>query len=383
VLTLVLIGSLLPFTNVKHIMTEQTFFFASMLLLYGIVAYLLARTNREAGLALTVLAAGAVLMTLTRPQGAFVIPLAFGIAAVLVWPRAWAPFVAAVVAFAVVWSVQVADRRMRGDTYSSAGSLDNSNMTGSMLLFALYGANIRVGPENGTASAELKALLLDELAKPDTLARKAGYLASVPPQDVPAYVDQIFNEPDGNTWTLLSFWALKDRLGAKGADRLLVRVSLEAMLAHPGETAWLLIERLYETFFNPSMLVVPSHAQFPAGTFRSTLADEIAAAGDYTEVAPIDRTIDRNVRWVMQAAILLAIVTLPVALRCATWRISIALLILALYLNFTVAAGNHPLFRYAIYAIPMTLLCAYVGIVATVSVLRDRYARIVDKGAAG
>jgi hypothetical protein len=46
---------------VKHIMTEQTFFFETMLSVYGIVAYLLART-----LALAILAAGTVLMTLTR-----------------------------------------------------------------------------------------------------------------------------------------------------------------------------------------------------------------------------------------------------------------------------------------------------------------------------
>ena len=77
----------------------------------------------------------------------------------------------------------------------------------------------------------------------------------------------------------------------------------------------------------------------------------------------------------MQGAIVLAIITLPIALRYPTWRVSIALLIFALYLNFTVAAGNHPLFRYAIYAVPMTLLCAYVGTVASASMLRDRYAR--------
>ena len=100
----------------------------------------------------------------------------------------------------------------------------------------------------------------------------------------------------------------------------------------------------------------------------------VAAAGDYSGVTSADHAIDRNLRWLMSGAIVLAIVTLPIALRYPTWRVSIALLIFGLYLNFTVAAGNHPLFRYAIYAIPATLLCAYIGAVASASALRDRYA---------
>jgi hypothetical protein len=374
-LSLLFIASMLPFLNVKYIMTEQTFFFETMLTLYGIVAYLVARTSREASLALAVLAVGAALMTLTRPQGAYVIPVVFGVVAALVWRRAWAPLIAAAVAFAAVWSVQTADRRLRADPHVSSGSLDNSNMTGAMLLFALYGANIRLSPENGLASAELKALLLDELAKPDALARRLGYLASVPPQDVPAYVDKIFNEPDPNIWHLLSFAALKERLGAKAADRLLARVCLEAALAHPVQTARMIVERLFETYFDPWMLAVPSHPRFQAGTFQGTLADEIAVAGDYGDVTGVDRAIDRNLRWLMQGAIVLAIVTLPIALRYPGWRVSLALLIFGLYLNFTVAAGNHPLFRYAIYSIPATLLCAYIGSVASASALRHRYAK--------
>jgi hypothetical protein len=83
--------------------------------------------------------------------------------------------------------------------------------------------------------------LLDTLAKPDTLARRLGHLASVPPNHVPAYVDRIFNAPDATSWHLLSFVALKERLGAKEADRLLVRVSLEAVLTYPVRAARLII----------------------------------------------------------------------------------------------------------------------------------------------
>jgi hypothetical protein len=374
VLSLVFVASLLPFLNVKYIMTEQTFFFETMLSLYGIVAYLVARTNREAWLALAVLAVGAALMTLTRPQGAYVIPVAFGIVAALAWRRAWAALIAAVVAFAVVGSVEAVDQKIRADPYVSAGSLDNSNMTGTMLLFALYGAKIPVSPENGPATAELKALLLDELAKPDTLARKLGYLASVPPQGVPAYVDKLFSAPDATSWAVLSFAALKHRLGARDADRLLVRVCLEAALAHPVQTARILIERLFDTFFQPWQEAVPSYPQLPAGTFQSTLASEIAAAGDYAAVTGVDRAIDRNLRWLMRGAIVLAIVTLPIALRYRDWRVTTALLTFALYLNVAVAVGNYPLFRYAIYAVPANLLCGYVGTLALVSALQNRRA---------
>ena len=377
VLSLAFVASLLPFLNVKHIMTEQTFFFETMLTLCGIVAYLVARTSKEALPAIAVLGTGAALMTLTRPQGAYVIPAVFGFVAVLVWRRAWAALIAAVLTFGVVWSVQVVDQRIRQGSQTSAGSLDSSEMTGAMLLFAFYlngpRANFRFAPENGPASAELKALLLDEFAKPDTLARRVGYLKSVPPKNVPAYVDRIFSTPDPNFWALLAFTALKERLGPKQADRLLVRVCLEAMLAYPVQTARLVIERMLDVYFEPLMSAVPLHPEFQSGTFRSPLADEVAAAGDYTNATSIDRAIDRNLRWLMRGAIVLAIFTLPIALRYRTWRVTIALLFFGFYLNFAVAVGNHPLFRYAIYAIPATLLCAYAGLVAVASTLGERY----------
>jgi hypothetical protein len=66
-------------------------------------------------------------------------------------------------------------------------------------------------------------------------------------------------------------------------------------------------------------------------------------------------------------------VTLPIALRYSTWRVTLALLVFGLYLNFAVIVGNTALFRYAIYAIPIDMMCGYIGVVATVSTLRDRY----------
>jgi hypothetical protein len=378
VLSLIFIASLLPFLNVKYIMTEQTFFFEVVLTLYGMVAYLVARTTRQALLAIVILGVGAALMTLTRPQGAYVIPAIFGMVAVLVWRRAWLALIAAVLVVGVVWSAQVVDQKARAGSHASAGSLDSSNMTGAMLLFTFYldaKWNIRIVPENGPATAELWALLVDEFAKPDTLARRVGYLASVPPEDVPAYVAKSFAEPDANFFTLLAYTALKERLGMKGADRLLVRVCLEAARAYPIQTARLLIERLLKTYFEPSLLATPVHPPFQAGTFHPPLADEITAAGDYTDPPSIDRAIDRNLRWLMQGAIVLAIITLPVALRSATWRLAVALLGFGLYLNFAVAVANDPLFRYAIYAIPATMLCGYLGAAALVSALRERYLR--------
>ena len=378
VLSLVFIASLLPFLNVKSIMTEQMFFFETVLTLYGIVAYLVARTNREAWLAIILVGLGTALMTLTRPQGAYVIPVVFGLLAVLAWRRALLPLIAAVTAFGAVWSVQVVDQKMRLGSQTSAGSLDSSHMTGAMLLFTFYldgpRANIRVAPENGPATAELKALLLDEFAKPDTLARRVGYLKSVPPQDVPAYVERSLAEPNADFNALLSFTALKERLGAKEADRLLVRVCLEAALAYPIQTARLLTQRMVAVYFDPWMLAVPMHPQFQPGTFQSPLADEIADAGDYAQASATDYAIDRNLRWLMRAAILMAVIALPIALRYSSLlRVAIALLIFGLYLNFAVAVGNHPLFRYAFYAVPLNLMCGYLGAVALVCALRDRY----------
>jgi len=375
--SLIFIGSMLPFLHVKHIMTEQMFLFATVLAAYGLAAYLMARTNRDAKRAIAILGVAAAVMTLTRPQGAFLVPVLFGLAAVLVWRRAWMALTAAVVVYAAVWCVQAVDQRIRSDTHSFAGNLDNSRLGGKALLFSVYldgaRANIRIRSENGPRSAELEALLLDELAKPDTLARRSGYLKSVPPSEVPTFVDKSFAEPNADFYTMLGFTALNERLGLAAADRLLVQVCLEAVLAYPLETASLLIDKAYQIYFDPLMLATPAHGQFPPGSFHSPLAEEVAAAGDYTNPTSADFIIDNNLRWLMRLAILVAIVTLPIALRYHTWRVTLALLIFGLYLNFAVIVGNTALFRYAIYAIPIDMMCGYIGIVATVSNLRDRY----------
>jgi hypothetical protein len=380
ILSLIFIASLLPFVQVKHIMTEQIFFFETMLTVYGLVAYLMARTIGEASLSVAILGVGAALMTLTRPQGAYVVPVLFGLVGVLVWRRVWVALIGAVLVFGAVWSVQLVDQKIRLASQNSAGRFDSSHMTGKMFLFTFYldgssRANIHILPENGPRTAELKALLLDEFAKPDTLARRKGYLNSVTPKDVPAYVERIFSEPDSDFFTLLAFAALDERLGPKGADRLLLQVCLEAALAYPVQTTRLLIEKGVEIYFNPWMLSVPVHPLFAPGSFQSPLSDEIAAAGDYTNPTSADYFIDRNVRWLMRGAVLVALITLPIGLRYPTWRVTIALLVFGLYLNFAVVVGNSPLFRYAIYAVPVNLLCGYAGAVAVVSALRGRYVK--------
>jgi hypothetical protein len=377
VLSLIFIGTLLPFLHVKHIMTEQMFLFATMLSAYGLVSYLMARTTRDAKRAIAILGLGVAVMTLTRPQGAFLLLVLFGLAAVLRWRRAWIALTAAVAVYAAVWCVQAIDQRIRSDAHSFAGSLDSSGLGGKVLLFSVYldgaRANIRIRPENGPRSAELKAILLDELAKPDTLARRSGDLRFVPPGEVPSFIDKSFAEPNAEFYWTLGFTALNERLGLAAADHLLVQVCLEAVLAYPLETAWLLLDKAYQIYLDPLMLATPAHGELPPGSFHSPLAEEVAAAGDYTNPTSMDFIIDNNLRWLMRAAILIAILTLPIAFRYSTWRVTFALLTFGLYLNFAVIVGNTSLFRYAIYAIPIDMVCGYIGVVATVSTLRDRY----------
>jgi hypothetical protein len=335
-----------------------------------------------------------------------VIPVLFALAAVLAWRRMQLVLIAVVVVFGAVWFVQAVDQRIRSDTHSFVGSLDNSRLTpkwfvqaiddrirsdtqssagsldssryaGPMLLFSLYldgaRANIRIQPENGLRSAELNALLVDELAKPDTLARRRGYLKSVPPSEVPSFVETSFAQPNSDFFNLLAYTALNERLGPARTERLLIEVCVETMLAYPLETAWLLFDKGFSIYLNPLMLATPVHEEFGPGYFHSPLAEEIAAAGDYINPIPVDFIIDQSLRWLMRIAILVAIITLPITLRYHLWRVTLALLIFGLYLNFAVIAGNTALFRYAIYAIPIHMLCGYIGIVASVSVLRDRY----------
>ncbi len=133
------------------------------------------------------------------------------------------------------------------------------------------------------------------------------------------------------------------------------------------------LEKVLRMYFDPRLLAVPLHPKFDPGVFSPPLSDEIAAAGDYAGATNTDRAIDDNLRWLMRAAIIVALVTLPIAFRYSTWRVMVALLVFGLYLNVPALLGNSPLFRHAIYAIPVNLLSAYVGIVALVWTLGERY----------
>ena len=104
------------------------------------------------------------------------------------------------------------------------------------------------------------------------------------------------------------------------------------------------LERGLRAYLDPLMLSVPLHPQFDAEVFRPPLSDEILAAGDYANATDVDRAIDENLRWLMRAAILVAIVTLPIAFRYSTWRVMVALLPFGAYLNFPPVLGNSPLF---------------------------------------
>jgi hypothetical protein len=284
ILSLVFVASLLPFVQVKHIMTEQTFLFETMVTLYGLVAYLTARTRRESLTAIAVLGAGAALMMLTRPQGAYVVPVLFGLVAMLAWRRAWVPLLSAVLVLCAVWVVHVVDKRARSGLEASGGNVDSGRGTGKMPLFTFY---------------------LEDSSRPR-----------------------------------------------------MERVSLE---------------KGFHVYFDPWMLPVPLHPQFDSAVFGSPLSDEIAASGDYSNATTLDHAIDDNVRLLMRAAILVAIITLPLTFRYSTWRIMVALLVFGLYLNFPIVLGNSPLFRNAIYAIPVNLLGAYVGLVTLVWTLGERY----------
>jgi 4-amino-4-deoxy-L-arabinose transferase-like glycosyltransferase len=371
IVSLVFVLSLLPFVNVKYIMTEQTFLFETMLALYGLIAYLMARSRRDSLRAIVILAVGAGLMMLTRPQGAFVGPVLLFLTAVLAWRRAWIPAMGFLLLIALVWSVQAVDHRTRSGSWNSAGNFENTHTVGKQLFFTFYleapsVVNIRVSPENGPATAELKRLLLEEAVKPDNSARKQGYLGNVAPDRLPAYVAGIFDGPDSNLyWT--AFYGLDERLGLAGADQLLLRVSLEAARAYPLQTIWLFLQKTFDVYFNPLELPVPLHGQFPAGAFQPPLSEEIARAGDFTNATQFDWAVDRNARWMMRAVMLAAILTLPIALRYPTWRVTVALLVFGLYLNTPIILGTMPLFRYALYAIPVNLMCAFLGIACLIS----------------
>jgi hypothetical protein len=376
IVSLLFVASLLPFLHVKYIMTEQVFFFETILTAYGITRYLMAPSTRQALISIAILSVGAALMMLTRPQGAYVAPVVLFSVAALRWRRAWIALIGAICVIAIVWSAQRVDEISRPGSWNSAGNFDHSHTTGKMLFFTFYlvasGAGVSVSPENGPATVTLKKLLLEELVKPDNLARRKNHLTTaVTPEQVPAYVDRMFDgsrHDDANLFWV-AYFGLDERLGLKEADKLLLRVSLEAALAYPIQTARLFLQRAFHIYFDPWELVVPLYPEFPPERFQPPLSEEIAAAGNYSNVTEFDRAIDCSIRSMMRAAILLALLTLPIALCYPTWRVTIALLIFGFYLNAAVVVTTLSLFRYAVYAIPVTLLCAFIGTVYASSAL--------------
>jgi len=123
ILSLVFIASLLPFLQVKHIVADQTFLFETMLSLYGLVGYLMARTKREALISITVLGTGTALMMLTKPQGAYVVPLLFGLVAVLEWRRVWIALLNAVICLFSVRSIHLPEKKACAGSEATKGSL--------------------------------------------------------------------------------------------------------------------------------------------------------------------------------------------------------------------------------------------------------------------
>jgi len=391
VVSLLFLASLLPFLHVKYIMTEQTFLFATILTLYGITRFLMAPSVAEALLSIVILTVGAALMMLTRPQGAYVGPLLLIVAAALAWRRAWIPLIGGLLLFFALWSAQMIDQRARSGSWNWTFAFDSSHTAGKQLFLQFYldaprrGVDLRVSPENGPATAELKRLLSEELLKPENSARQKGHMPGVTPEQVPAYVEQMFQWPPADVnFFHVAMYGLDQRLGLAGADQLLLRASLEAALAYPIQTSWMFLQKGFEIYFNPPQLAVPLTESFPplpTAAFHPPLSEEIAAAGDSTDAnaTAFDRAIDRNVRWMMRIAIVVAILTLPIALRCRTWRVTIALLLFGLYLNGVVIVGGISLFRFAIYAIPVNLMCAFIGAVALISALWPRATVLYSK----
>jgi 4-amino-4-deoxy-L-arabinose transferase-like glycosyltransferase len=61
-------------------------------------------------------------MMLTKPQGAYVVPLLFGLVAVLAWRRVWISLLSAVIVLAAVWSIHVVEKKAFAGSEAAKGS---------------------------------------------------------------------------------------------------------------------------------------------------------------------------------------------------------------------------------------------------------------------
>jgi hypothetical protein len=157
---------------------------------------------------------------------------------------------------------------------------------------------------------------------------------------------------------------LDDRLGAAGSDALLLRVTIEAVVAHPFSTALVYSRNFLFAFLFADSSYVWQHRSFGPEWVGPELAKEMEASGDPsmpTGLARILNALFPAMRWLLVAG---AILVAPFAWR-SRWRMGFVFcLSLVVYNQATVALAATPESRYTFYIVPPLLAVITLGLQA-------------------
>jgi len=320
--TAVFAATFVPFVYSKSIMTEQLYLSGLILCLSSTLHYL--QTGSRFRLAL--IAASVLAMMLTRVQGVFIGIVIFPFL-LFFRPQFWKPVLFAAAAVAVIISTYafVYSAHLRNhESYLSQSATETSlsNSVGKYLFMVPYlDANRYFGwtivePSNGPASATLFSL--------------TG------------------NEPP----TLDQWWAiwegLDHKIGVAASNSLLMRVTIEAVLAHPSKMAILYGHNLAIAAFRLNSPYVWQHPPITIDDAR--LNDEFKRSGDQTAVTPLARVVNPLFHTTLIIATILVLLT--AGPHGPAWAFCV---LLYCYNLLSIAFSGAPEGRIVFYALPLLL----------------------------
>jgi hypothetical protein len=157
---------------------------------------------------------------------------------------------------------------------------------------------------------------------------------------------------------------LDARLGAAASDVLLLRVTLEAALAHPVTMALTYGRNFLVAFFLADSPYVWTHRTFGPEWVGPRLAAEAQASGDSSVATPLARALNVLFPTVRFLLVIATIIVAPFAWR-SRWRMSFVLCAtLVVYNQATVALAAAAENRYTFYIVPPLLAAVTMGLQA-------------------
>jgi len=369
--TALFIATFIGFVYSKSIMTEEIYLFGWCLCINGGLAFLWTGTP----LRLAQVVVALLILALTRAQGAYVIAAVLPILAIG-RPRQVPAIAIALVAYLLIvfgygkMHASMARALDDGERPIHVSKLGISDSTGKMLFMNVYyDVYLRLGvtavaPENGPASKRMFEELEPYYSAPGRLAgmkdeqlfrRFAGR-----PSDL---LQAMQRQPDAQYW--FSIWtALDDRLGAAASDALLLRVTLEAILAHPLSIALTYGRNFFVAFFLADSSYTWTHRTFGAEWTGPHLAKEEQASGDSSVPTAFARVLDVLFPTLRFLVVVGALIVAPFAWR-SRWRMSFVFCVtLVVYNQAAVALAATAENRYTFYIVPPLLAAVTMGLQA-------------------